>query len=211
MLSSALSTQFQRPRPLPFASWVWGLLGGEWIPRLSLASSSRFSSSYPAPGNHPPPLDQRAKSPDPFLKGRVRRSLWPAAVAPGSRLLPKHYSAPSQGALGPYFEASDKEGLQGHLEPVPAPRSRPDSGSNLGSGPPLLQPPRNAPSPSVAATCPAPAVFTRGGRGGAGRARGLDQSEAEEERERMEEGGGGGRVLVLASGKCRRTQTSHCG
>lgn len=59
------------------------------------------------------------------------------------------------------------------------PGSRPASGSYLGFGSRPQQPPPDALPPPVATPCPAPAVFTRGGRGGAGRARGLGQSEAE--------------------------------
>lgn len=129
---------FNAPPPT-FASWVWGDVcvesgtqGCPWLP------FSRFSSSAPAPGNHP---HSRRKPWTPSSRGEVQRGPWPVTIETRSGLclgrpLPKHFMAPSQGALRPFLQDSDCEGLHGHLEPLPGYLR--GSRSHLGSCPLLL-------------------------------------------------------------------------
>lgn len=116
-----------------------------------------------------------AKAGGAFPARGTRRGACSSCVPPPSLL---GTQAPSRAPRGPFpgtSEGSPRPRLGAlHRRPWPTPRapSRPGSGSHLSACPLLQQPPPDTPPPPVTAPSPAPAVFTRGGRGEAGRARG---------------------------------------
>lgn len=178
VLRSLSLTQSHRPAPAPLRSGF----GYFWVESRTQACPCRSPPGSPPALQSQVNVSQRAK-------GAPLLPPLPCKQAPPQALRSSFPGRPRS-----VFQSLALGGLAWAPETYLSlrPGSRPGSSSHLASGPPPLQPPADAPPPPVAAPYPAPAVFTRGGRGGAGRARGLGQSEAERQRKRVVEGGGGG-------------------
>nr|XP_036848509.1 translation initiation factor IF-2-like [Manis javanica] len=158
---------------------------GRPAPRAQRGRETEIRSVLPCPVlspefRRPPPRLQvtvpaGAKAGGAFPARGTRRGACSSCVPPPSLL---GTQAPSRAPRGPFpgtSEGSPRPRLGAlHRRPGPTPRapSRPGSGSHLSACPLLQQPPPDTPPPPVTAPSPAPAVFTRGGRGEAGRARG---------------------------------------